>query len=117
VFIKSIEGDLTPGGKLKVKLQQQNGNVMNMTPTLLVYRPNEELRWKGVFGANFLFGGEHYFIIEQLSLKTCLFVHGERFNGALLPFLTSMLNETQKSFEQFNSALKKEAEATASQLK
>lgn len=61
-----------------------------------------------------LFGGEHYFKIENLDNDTRVrFVQGENFKGILVPFMGSMLKDTEAGFRLMNQALKSRAETAS----
>lgn len=110
-FVRRIEGELRPGARLTVSIQPEGGKGMTFRPTLLGATPGEELRWKGRVLLPGLFDGEHFFHISQLGPDRCLFVHGEKFSGLLVPLFRSSLNsETRSGFHAMNQALKNRAE-------
>lgn len=111
-FIRSVEGNTTPGERLTVRLQSPGGKGMTFKPKVLKAEPQREFRWLGHLLIPGLFDGEHYFIIEQLSNEQVNFVQGERFSGVLVPVLRIMglLKDTALAFEELNRALKTRAE-------
>lgn len=110
-FIKSIEGQMQQGAKLRVVIQPPGGKAMTFTPTLLVVHPQREFRWLGRLFIPGLFDGEHSFQIESTGTTTCRFVHEEKFSGLLVPLLWKSLNTTtRQGFQAMNEALKKKAE-------
>lgn len=85
---------------------------MTLHPTVLVVQPEKELRWLGSLIISGIFDGEHSFIIEPLGENRVRLVQSETFNGLLIPFSGSLLDETESSFRAMNQALKKRAEQT-----
>ena len=83
---------------------------MKFKPKILVYEPEEELRWLGSLWIPKLFDGEHSLIIKTISENKVLFTQKEKFRGLLVPVLSSLLKDTESGFEMMNQALKKEAE-------
>jgi len=110
-FIRGIEGEARPGGKLTVRIEPPDAKAMRFTPRVLAVEPNRELRWKGRLLVPGLFDGEHSLRIEPLEGRRSRFVHSERFTGLLVPLLGSALGKTAAGFEQMNAALKTRAEA------
>lgn len=112
-FVRRIDGDPTPGARLKVTVQPEGGKAMSFTSTLLVAEPRRELRWKGKLLVPGLFDGEHYFQLEEISLGRIRFRHREIFSGLLVPVVLrgSMLAGTTRGFAAMNQALKARAEA------
>lgn len=110
-FIKSIEGDVKQGAKLRVVIQSPGGKQMTFTPTLLIIHPGREFRWRGRLFIPGLFDGEHSFQIEPTGTTTCRFVHKEEFSGLLVPLLWKSLDtNTRQGFQAMNEALKKRVE-------
>ena len=113
-FVKTIKGDsFVPGNKFSVSLLPPgDAKESGFNPVLLKNDANE-FRWKGVFGLNFVFNGEHYFKFEPVNgnnNKTRL-VHGEKFGGLVCPLLGGVFSKTTQGFNNFNEALKKRVES------
>lgn len=107
-FIRHIEGQARVGEKLQVRIQPAGGNEMGFSPTVLVVKPQEELRWQGRFILPGLFDGEHYFLLRPDGAGGVSWVHGEKFSGLLVPFLKGSLETgTRAGFESMNEALRK----------
>lgn len=105
-FIKSINGDAKVGSQLNVEIDN-----MKFSPIVKVVAPYKELRWIGVVMFNFIFSGEHYFIINEIDDNKCELVHGEYFKGILVPFLKKSLNQnTLAGFKKMNFAIKEKLE-------
>jgi hypothetical protein len=110
-FMSKLEGDLTAGAKLEVRIAPPGARPMSFTPTVLAAAPERELRWIGHFIVPGLIDGEHSLLLEPLSGGRTRFTQAERFTGLLVRPLQSMLGKTQLGFEQMNAALKARAEA------
>jgi len=105
-FLKSLEGDVKVGKKIKV-----NAGGMKFTPNVLAVEENKELRWLGKFLFKGLFDGEHIFLIEDNKDGTVTFRQEEKFNGMLVGLFAKKLDtDTKKGFEQMNEKLKEIAE-------
>ncbi|MHA2252921.1 MAG: SRPBCC family protein [Candidatus Kariarchaeaceae archaeon] len=110
-FIKSIQGDKELDGRLEAKLEQVNGQGMNIKPRITNYEPNKLFSWLGKLLFNGLFDAEHYFEIQKLSDQEVKFIHKEKFNGVLVRFFRKMIDgATRDSFIAMNEALKLELE-------
>lgn len=112
-FIRSIEGNLAVGEKLKAFIQPSGAKGMTFKPTILAVEKEKELRWLGKFFVSGLFDGEHFFKIEFLGESKVKFIQGENFNGLLVGFLAKSLDtDTLRGFGEMNEALKDLAEKT-----
>lgn len=114
-FIRSIEGDLNVGDRLKVYIKASKGMGMSFTPTVLKAEPNRELRWIGRFLMPGLMDGEHSFIIEPLGDNQVRFVQSESFTGVLVPLMSAIgvFKDAHIGFGEMNEALKQQAELAA----
>ena len=109
-FILSLTGRRIVGETLTALILPPGGSKMKFTPTVLVAKENEELRWRGKLFVPGLFDGEHSFSIRALDANTVKFVHEERFSGLLVPLFKKVLARTEAGFHLMNSALKKRLE-------
>ena len=109
-FITSISGEPKLGRRLTVSIKPPGGNGMTFKPNILTLEANKEFRWKGKLGINGIFDGEHYFILESVDKDITKFIHGEKFSGLLVPFVSKMLDKTHKGFQLMNESIKKECE-------
>ena len=110
-FIKNISGEISAGSQLAVSIQPPGKDPMDFTPTLLVVKEYEELRWLGRVLIPKLFDGEHYFIIKEKPDGSSQLIHGEIFSGILALILWgSMEQDTKKGFEDMNKAIKNRSE-------
>ena len=111
-FIKSIQGSLSEGSKLEVKIAPPNEKAMIFKPSVLKVTQEREFRWLGNLGVKGLFDGEHYFVLEQVKDNEVRFIHGENFKGILVGLFGGMLKKTEHGFRLMNDALKGECEKT-----
>ena len=111
-FIKSISGDLVEGARLSVYITPPGKSGMRFKPTVLVLRPERELRWLGHLLVSGLFDGEHYFLLEPLAESRTRLTQGENFSGLLVGLLGGALSATESGFKAMNAGLKQQAERT-----
>lgn len=108
-FIRKVDGIARQGNRISAQMHLGN-RTMTFRPTVLAVEPYKELRWIGHLFISGIFDGEHSFIIEPLDENQVRLVQSEKFNGLLVPFFTSLLEDTRKSFNDMNRALKERAE-------
>ena len=89
-FVRSVQGKLEVGERLKVYIKGSKGMGMTFKPTVLIVEPSRDLRWIGRLLLPGLFDGEHSFTIEPLEGERVRFVQAEKFSG-LLVFLGTIL--------------------------
>jgi hypothetical protein len=111
-FIRTISGTPAPGDSLVVQIAPPGQSAMTFKPTVLIATPERELRWLGTFMGRWIFAGEHYFVLDQVSPGTTHLTHGERFSGLLRPLIMrrQMLAATKQGFVAMNEALKRRSE-------
>jgi hypothetical protein len=107
-FIKFIEGDVNVGNRVIIRIEPPNSMGMTFKPTVLAFKPNEELRWVGHFLFPGLFDGEHQFKLINNGNGTTTFKQSEKFKGVLLWLLNE--ENTKKGFISMNSKIKELAE-------
>ena len=112
-FIRAIEGDLTPGSRLRVRIEPPGARATTFKPTLLAVAPNRELRWRGRLLLPGVFDGEHRLTLDRAGEARTRFVQSETFRGVLVPLLGRALDSTARGFEEMNQALKVRVEAAA----
>src|SRR5262245_46960695 len=76
-FIKTVDGKLAVGERLRVTFTPGDGSEHTFKPTLLVVEPERELRWLGKLWFGGLFDGEHFFLLNELDGKRTRLVQGE----------------------------------------
>ncbi|MDO4231184.1 MAG: SRPBCC domain-containing protein [Lautropia sp.] len=106
-FVRSIEGELAPGGRLKVHLQMQDGKTMVFRPTVVEFEPGRKLVWQGRLLIPGVFDGRHEFEVFPNQDGSTTFRHAEQFSGVLVPLLGSgFYSRIQDNFQRMNEALK-----------
>jgi hypothetical protein len=114
-FIRSIEGEISKGSRLDVFLQPPGSKGTRIRPEVIRSEEGKEFRWYGkLWGIDFIFSGEHYFLMEPTPDGTTRFVQGEKFRGMMVPLLWRRMlgRDTRKGFFLYNDALKKRVEET-----
>jgi len=110
-FIKSLQGDVKTGQKIKVRLEPPDAKGMTFEPLVLVYDNKKEFRWLGHLWIKGLFDGEHCFELQDHGNGSCTFKQSEKFYGILVPLFQRMLDtNTVNGFRQMNEKLKELAE-------
>jgi hypothetical protein len=109
-FIKSISGSLTQGARLSVYITPPGKSGMRFKPTVLLVRPERELRWLGHLLVPGIFDGEHYFLLEPVGVSRTMLRQGEKFSGLLVSLVSGALSATEAGFKAMNTALKQQAE-------
>jgi hypothetical protein len=110
-FIRSIEGVLGKGQRLKVAIQPEGARAMTFRPIVLAAVADHEFRWCGRFVLPGIFDGEHYFHMLPGAPGSVRFVQGEKFSGLLVGFAKAGLDsKTKAGFIAMNQALKARAE-------
>jgi hypothetical protein len=106
-FIEKVDGELSVGAKLDVRLQPVGERGITMHPTVLAAEAGRELRWIGHLMIPGIFDGEHRFLIEEAGPSRVRFTQSERFGGILVPLLWKKLREggTAKGFRAMNEAV------------
>jgi hypothetical protein len=104
--VTSPGGVLRQGAQLRNVLHFADGSTTVLTPELLTFAPDRELRWLGKFGPGWIVDGEHRFTIEQLGPHRVRLTQSERFTGVAVPFLGGWLDSTTlPQFRLMNQAL------------
>ena len=110
-FIKSIEGSIKIGEKIKVKIAPPEGKTMTFKPKVLTLIKNKELSWLGHLLFPGLFDGKHQFQLIDNGDGTTTFIQSEEFKGLLVPLFKKKLNaNTRNGFIEMNKKLKELAE-------
>jgi len=108
-FITSVAGNLTVGETLTVKIKPPGLSEQTFRPIILKVVSQQEIRWAGVFLCDWLFRGEHYFVLEVVDANTTKLIHGEIFSGVLVRLFASRLKgATNAGFLAMNQALSKQ---------
>ncbi|MBF0280919.1 MAG: SRPBCC domain-containing protein [SAR324 cluster bacterium] len=107
-FVQKVEGDVSPGSVIQVRVQSGGDEPMDFEPTVLHNDENEILEWEGQFLMPGIFTGRHGFILESMGPGQTLLIHKEDFHGILVPFFD--FSGTEEGFKAMNRALKKRVE-------
>ena len=106
-FIREISGTPSVGAILNVFIKPEGGMGAKLAPIIVAFDENRKFAWKGKFGVNGVFDGQHEFIIEALDVGKVNFVQREEFSGLLVPVLWPMLRKnTERGFNEMNRSLK-----------
>lgn len=106
-----ITGKAAVGTSLKNTIYLEGQKPQVFKPTVLVVKPQHELRWLGSLFVKGLFDGEHYFLLEETEEGFTRFTHGENFTGILSGVILKMIREqTKVGFGKMNEALKARVE-------
>ena len=110
-FIKSIEGHVDTGKRIKVRIEPQEAKGMTFKPKILTFLENREFSWLGHLLFPGLFDGKHKFELIANGDGTTTFLQSERFRGILVPLFKKQLNRnTKNGFIEMNEKLKELAE-------
>ena len=110
-FIKTIEGEVGVGKKIKAYIEPPQAQGMTFNPKVLAFEENKEFRWLGHFLFAGLFDGEHKFELIDNHNGTTTFVQSEKFKGILIPFFKKMIeSNTKEGFKMMNEKLKEQVE-------
>ena len=111
-FVRSLEGDLETGARLKVRLEPEGGRAMTFRPTVREAEAGRRLVWLGRTGLPFVFDGEHHFDIVPAEGGGVRLEQSERFDGILVPlFSRRFWARTLAGFRALNEAVRDRAEA------
>ena len=111
-FIRRLDGPLTPGSKLSMRIQPPGGRAMTFTPKVTDVEPDRRLAWLGRLGIPGLFDGAHSFTLEPLDDNRTRLVQSESFTGILVWFSGGLLKKTEAGFHEMNDALQERLTTT-----
>jgi hypothetical protein len=86
---------------------------MTFTPTLTVFSPGRSICWVGRLLVPRVVDGTHELHVEPIDDRRSRFTHRETFRGVLVPFLGSVLRDTDAGFAAMNAALAERASRLA----
>jgi hypothetical protein len=113
-FFSKLEGELVVGERLDIVIGDPDDGGMSFAPEVLVVDEDRELRWIGRVLVPGILDGEHAFLLVPVDDGRVTLIHEEVFSGTLEPLFWAKLDtETRAGFEEFNAALKAEAERRA----
>ncbi len=106
-FIKSIQGKVAAGNKIKVRIEPPGAKGMTFKPKVLTFVKHKEFSWLGHVLLPGIFDGKHKFELIDNGNGTTTFVQSETFRGILVPFLRKQLkHNTKNGFVEMNKKLK-----------
>ena len=107
--VKSVEGTIEPGEKIKVVSEANPGRAFPVTVTEVV--PGQRMTWSGGMPLG-LFKGVRTFTLTPEDGGT-RFRMREEYSGPLLPLIWRSMPDLGPSFEQFARGLKARTETSA----
>jgi uncharacterized protein YndB with AHSA1/START domain len=99
--VTSMEGNIAPGGKIKLKSVLDAKRVFSLT--ISEFKPNTKLVWGDAMG-------KRTFNLTQKGPDMVTFTMSEKIGGPLFPLFAGMIPSFDATFEQFAADLKKESE-------
>lgn len=109
--VKSIEGNIALGKKIKLRATIAPERLFNLTISEFV--PEKRLVWSD--GMAPLFKGVRTYTLTPKTEGSTDFLMAEVFSGLMLPMIAGSLPDFGPMFEQYASDLKREAERTSRQ--
>jgi uncharacterized protein YndB with AHSA1/START domain len=97
----SIDGTVTKGGKIQLKSTLDPKRVFNLS--VKEFEADNRLVWGGAMG-------KRVYTLKSIGNGLTNFSMNEKIGGPIFPLFAKMIPPFDKSFEQFASDLKKEAE-------
>lgn len=110
-FVREIDGELRPGARLMVRLAPSGGEGTVFKPVVTEVREGAVFEWQGHLLVPGIFDGRHRFELRAMGDGATSFTQSESFGGILIPFMSSVLKDTEHAFAAFNEALKDRSEA------
>lgn len=108
-FVRAIEGEPTPGERLRVRIEPPGARGMTFEPAVVAVEENRRLAWVGRLVVPFAFDGYHEFHLEPIAGDRTRLLHRETFRGVLVPLLFDR-ESLEKGFAAMNAAIKERAE-------
>jgi len=105
-FIHKVDGRFSENERVKIEMILPSGEIMQFSPVCTKVIKNSELRWVGNIGFDWIFKGEHYFILEPTEGNKTRLTHAEKFTGILCwLFKRWKADLTKQGFEIMNANL------------
>jgi len=109
-FIVSLAGELTIGGGITVVLALPDRERQILRPKIIELDEGRSLAWRGRLVVPGFLDAEHRFEVHETDSQRCMFVQHERFTGAIVPAVRSVLTvSTPAAFLAMNTALAQQA--------
>jgi hypothetical protein len=97
------------GQRLSVTIRAGK-RTMTLAPTVTTFEQGRSICWSGRLGVRGIFDGAHELHVERIDASRSRFTHRETFRGVLVPFMRSVLRDTDAGFAAMNAALAGRAE-------
>lgn len=110
-FILQAQGEARVGTDIVLTMQAPGHGVTRVRSKIVVVTPRRELRWRGHLFLPGVFDVEHVFQIEPMDAKLVRLRQYEQIHGVLVPFVRSILQDSEKGFAAMNEALKMRTES------
>ena len=105
--VTSVDGQITPGGRIKVVSAAAPGRSFPVKVT--EFEPGKRMTWTGGMPLG-LFKGVRTFTLEPAGNDSTRFTLREEYTGPLLPLIWRSMPDLGPSFSQFANGLKARAE-------
>lgn len=103
-----LGGDVSPNGKLHLKLSVNGTDPYEFRPSISQWRENEKFAWLSLTAIPKVFDGEHFFELKSLQNGNTWLINREVYSGVLSLFMKSlpMMKEAPAGFKKMNRELK-----------
>ena len=105
--VRSVEGTIAPGAKLKLVSEANPGRAFPLTVT--EFEPPRSMTWSGGMPLG-LFKGVRTFALTPEDGGATRFTMREEYSGPMLPLIWRSMPDLQPSFDQFAAGLKARSE-------
>jgi hypothetical protein len=106
--VKSIEGNMAPGERIKLRATIAPERIFNLTVSEFV--PEKKMVWRD--GMAPMFTGVRTFTLTSKADGSTDFSMAEVYSGIMLPMIAGSLPDFRPTFEQYASDLRREAQQT-----
>ena len=104
--VRSVDGTMAPGEKLKVVSEANPGRAFPVTVTR--FEPARAMTWSGGMPRGLFKGGRTFALTPEGGATR--FTMREEYSGPMLPLIWRSMPDLQPSFDQFAAGLKARAE-------
>ena len=104
-FIPMVEGKLTAGNRMKIKVCSPGMKEMFFRPTVYEVEKYKKISWGGGF-LLFVYKGVHEFILEEIDVNTTRFRQIEKFQGPIVLLMEKMIHKTAVGYLNMNEEFK-----------
>ena len=104
-FIPEVEGILTVGNTMKIKVVSPGMKEMTFEPVIYAIEENKRISWGGGF-LLFVYKGIHEFILEEINDNTTRFRQIEKFQGPIVLLMKKMIQKTAVGYLNMNEEFK-----------